>query len=284
MTTAEEPRRKYLDLVAKIILNEINPENGARIKYLLDAVCEAEPGRDRNDVLRTLVGLHNSDEKVRAALDDLYRPRHWWTKTLGFPFSMIGPKRLANTREAAETVIAEYIPGAMVETGVWRGGACIMMKAVMSAYGVSRPLYVCDSFVGLPKLTEGPDAVLTLDENPLLSAPVEDVRSHFERLDLLDDDVHFVKGWFEDTMPELARSGPEAIAVLRLDGDYYHSTMVVLENLYDKVSPGGFVIIDDYHAYEQCAQAVNEYRAAKGITDEMIEIDGVGIYWRVGAA
>jgi len=284
VTTAEEPRRKYLDLVAKIILNEINPENGARIKYLLDAVCEAEPGRDRNDVLRTLVGLHNSDEKVRAALDDLYRPRHWWTKTLGFPFSMIGPERLANTREAAETVIAENIPGAMVETGVWRGGACIMMKAVMSAYGVSRPLYVCDSFAGLPKLTEGPDAVLTLDENPLLSAPVEDVRSHFERLDLLDDDVHFVKGWFEDTMPELARSGPEAIAVLRLDGDYYHSTMVVLENLYDKVSPGGFVIIDDYHAYEQCAQAVNEYRAAKGITDEMIEIDGVGIYWRVGAA
>ncbi len=84
-------------------------------------------------------------------------------------------------------------------------------------------------------------------------------------------------------MPELARTGHETISVLRLDGDYYHSTMVVLENLYDRVSAGGFVIIDDYHAYEQCAQAVNEYRAAKCISDEMIEIDGVGIYWRVGA-
>lgn len=281
MEDAVSIRSRYLDVIERAVLNQINPENGARIKFLVDALSEAEGPVDRDKLLGTLVNLHRHDGAAQEALADLFVPPHWWTKTLGFPFSMIGPKRLANTREAAETVITDGIPGAMVETGVWRGGACIMMKAVMAAYGESRPLYVCDSFAGLPKIDEGPDASLPLNENPLLTAPLDDVRSHFERLDLLDDDVHFVEGWFSDTMPDLRR-GTDRIAVLRLDGDYYHSTKVVLENLYDKVPPGGFVIIDDYLTYEQCKLAVDEYRDAKGIGEPIVDIDGMGVYWRVG--
>lgn len=169
----------------------------------------------------------------------------------------------------------------MVETGVWRGGACMMMKGVMKAFGDNRKLFVCDSFQGLPKLEEGPDSGLDLDQNPILSVPIEDVRSHFERLDLLDNDVYFIKGWFNETMGCVAEQAKDGVSLLRLDGDYYSSTMDVLNPLYPLVQPGGFVIIDDYYAYEQCRQATDEYRHANGITSPMFEIDGVGVYWRV---
>jgi O-methyltransferase len=275
----------YLDLLEKIILNAVNPENGARIEYLLGLLTRPDVARrDRNELIKELVVLHRDDPRAVAALSDLYSSRNWWTHKLGFPFSMIGLRRLRNVREAAETVIKEKIQGAMIETGVWRGGACIMMKGVMRALGETRPLYVCDSFQGLPPLDTGPDAGLNLHEMPLLSAPLEDVRSHFERLDLLDGDVHFVKGWFSDTMADVRAAVADGIAVLRLDGDYYKSTMDVLEPLYPLVVPGGFVIIDDYYAFEQCRQATDEYRAAHGIEEPIIEIDEMGVYWRAGRA
>lgn len=269
----------YLDLVQKALLNSFQPENGARIKLLLDMAVKGGPPQDRNALLKRLVDI-GREKDVVAALSDLYRPRHWWTKVLGFPFSMVGEKRLSNARFAADTVIAEGIRGDFAETGVWRGGCCIMMKAVAKIRREPRRIYVCDSFQGLPDEQEGPDANLTLNENPILSVPLEDVKAHFERFDLLDDTVHFVKGWFCDTLPELSRDGPEALAVLRLDGDYYTSTMDALTSLYPLVSPGGFVIIDDYGAYEQCRQAVHEYRDANGISAEIVDIDGLGAWWR----
>ncbi len=276
----------YLDLLEKVILNAVCPENGARIHHLVALLTgkEAPPKMDRNTLLAELVSLHRQNPEVAEALDDLYASRNWWTKTLGFPFSMIGPQRLRNVRWSAETVIRERIPGAMVETGVWRGGACLMMKGVMRALGETRALYLCDSFDGLPIVESGPDQPLRLHENPLLTAPLEDVRSHFERLGLLDEHVHFVKGWFSDTMGDVCAATADGIAVLRLDGDYYKSTMEVLEPLYSRVSEGGFVIIDDYYVYDQCRLAVDEYRAAHSIVDPIIEIDGMGVYWRVGSA
>jgi len=273
-------RGAYLDLISKVILNETNPENGARMKFLVDHIVTNKASMDRVSLIAKLVQLCDEPE-IQEALEDRYRPRHWWTKTLSFPFSMVGQKRLANVRMACETVIADRIEGDFVETGVWRGGCCIMMKAVSKILNDPRDVYVCDSFEGLPDLSKGPDAVLTLNENPILTAPLTQVRSHFERLDMLDDKVHFIKGWFEDTMPVLAKTGPEKIAVLRLDGDYYKSTMDVLTTLYDKVPAGGFCIIDDYHAYEQCEQAVTEFRQSRNITAKIHEIDGVGTYWRV---
>lgn len=295
------PTAAYIDLLEKVILNEINPENGARIKYLLDLIACDNPQnggriryllnliardnpqtRDRDNVIAELVSLHRQHDPTIEALADLYAPRNWWTKTLGFPFSMIGRRRLRNLRWATETVIAEGIPGAMVETGVWRGGACILMKGIMRALDETRPLYVCDSFEGLPALDTGPDKDLNLNENPLLSACIEDVRAHFERLDLLDDDVHFVKGWFADTMAGVKEKTVGGISILRLDGDYYKSTMDVLKPLYPAVSPGGFVIIDDYFAYKQCKLATDEYRAANKITETIVNIDDLGVYWRVG--
>lgn len=284
MTKETDAIDRYLELMEKVVLNEINPENGARMNFLVQALTR-EPRRayDKNQLIGQLVSIHRDDASVAEALAKRCLPRHWWTNTLGFPFSMISRERLNNVRVAASTVLRDNIEGAMIETGVWRGGACLMMKAVMTALGQSRPLYVCDSFEGLPNLESGPDSTLKLNENPLLTAPLDDVRSHFERLDLFDDDVHFVKGWFSDTMDNVAQEVRETgISVLRLDGDYYKSTIDVLQPLYPHVRPGGYVIIDDYNTYEQCRQATDEYREANAISEELRDIDGMAVYWRLG--
>ncbi len=112
--------------------------------------------------------------------------------------------------------------------------------------------------------------------HPELVVSRERVASHFERLGLLDDQVQFVEGYFEDTMPELP---VERIALLRLDGDYYSSTVAVLEALYDRVTPGGFIVIDDY-GLPYCRQAVDEFREARGIHSPIVQVDWTGVHWR----
>ena len=95
---------------------------------------------------------------------------------------------------------------------------------------------------------------------------------------MLDDQVKFLKGWFCDTLP----TAPiERIALLRMDGDLYSSTMDALKYLYPKVSPGGYVIVDDYNSWAACRQAVNEYRLEHGIHEALIPVDPHAVYWKV---
>jgi O-methyltransferase len=117
-----------------------------------------------------------------------------------------------------------------------------------------------------------------MSENQFLKVSLEQVRRNFARFDLLDDArIKFLKGWFKDT---IASAPIERLAVLRLDGDLYESTMDVLRPLYAKVSPGGFVIVDDYFAWAGCRKAVDEFRAANGISAAITRIDWTGAYWR----
>ena len=110
-----------------------------------------------------------------------------------------------------------------------------------------------------------------------LAVSLDEVKANFAKYGLLDDRVVFLKGWFKDTL----RAAPiERLAVLRLDGDMYESTTDALTALYDKVSPGGFVIIDDYGCIEACRRAVHDFRDARGIADKIVDIDGWGVYWR----
>ena len=107
----------------------------------------------------------------------------------------------------------------------------------------------------------------------------EDVKNNFRTYGLLDDQVKFLVGWFKDTLP----SAPiDAVSVLRLDGDMYESTMDAIKALYHKVSPGGYVIVDDYHAVEGCKQAIHDYLDAHASdeTVEINEIDGTGVFWQ----
>lgn len=198
-----------------------------------------------------------------------------------FAHSMIGVKRMNNLRQLAEAVIAERVPGDFVETGVWRGGASILMRAVLKAHEIrDRRVWLADSFEGLPPPSPDypADAGELFHEYPELAVSLEDVKANFSRYDLLDDQVVFLKGWFKDTLP----SAPiDRIAILRLDGDLYESTMDALNALYDKVSPGGYVIIDDYHVVKGCKQAVHDFMARRNISPTIEEIDNVGVFWSV---
>jgi O-methyltransferase len=194
--------------------------------------------------------------------------------------SMIGLRRMDNLQRCIESVLADGVPGDLIETGVWRGGATIFMRGVLKAHGeTSRKVWVADSFEGLPKPNTSKYPVDAGDQFHLradLRVGVEQVRHNFRLYDLLDDQVEFLIGWFKDTLP----AAPiEKLAVLRLDGDMYESTMDALEPLYPKLSRDGYCIIDDY-SLPRTRRAVEDYRHAQRITDEIIDIDGEAAYWR----
>jgi len=195
--------------------------------------------------------------------------------------SMIGSARMRNLRYACETVILDGIEGDFIETGVWRGGACILMRGIVEAYGdTTRRVFVADSFAGLPPpdATSFPaDAGDQHHTVAQLRVSRADVADNFRRFGLLDDRVVFLEGWFKDTLPDAPIN---RLAVLRLDGDMYESTMHALDALYHKVSYGGFVIVDDY-CLPPCAQAIHDFRARYAITSPILPIDGMGTYWRV---
>ena len=195
--------------------------------------------------------------------------------------TMIGLKRLDNLHFCIQQVLREGIPGDLIETGVWRGGACIFMRAALQAYGDnSRTVWVADSFEGLPK----PDGRYSQDsgdrhwkKSEILGVPLDQVKANFSRYGLLDDRVRFLKGWFKDTLP----AAPiEKLAILRLDGDMYASTMDSLVNLYPKLSVGGYIIIDDYSEIASCSQAADDFRRANAITTPLIAIDTCAVHWR----
>jgi len=194
--------------------------------------------------------------------------------------SMVGKARMENLRGAIEYVLKENVPGDFIETGVWRGGACILMRAVLAAYGVTdRTVWCADSFEGLP----APNATLypadAGDEHHTfapLAVSLDEVKANFAHYGLLDDRVRFLKGWFKDTLP----GAPiDRLAILRLDGDMYESTLDGLSALYAKVSPGGVVIVDDYGAVAACKQAVSDFRQAQQIAEPIRDIDGIGAFW-----
>jgi O-methyltransferase len=197
-----------------------------------------------------------------------------WPKTA---LSMLSKDRMHQLRLAVETVIQENIPGDLIETGVWRGGACLMMRAILTANQVTdRKIFLADSFCGLPL----PNANrYPWDRNDLhhtyeeLAVSLDEVKSHF-----VPDDpqIEFVPGWFKDTLPKLNAT----FAIIRLDGDMYESTSDALVNLYPKTSIGGFVIIDDWNSVRGCREAVIDFRKSNGIQTPLIAIDRHGVYWR----
>lgn len=202
---------------------------------------------------------------------------------LGWPingYSMIGTKRLNNIQFCIESVVANNIEGDFIETGVWRGGACIFAKSLFNILDPSRTVWVADSFEGLPKPNtqlypeDAGDDLYSLEQ---LRISMEQVQENFKRFNLLDEKVKFLKGWFKDSLP----TAPiDKLAIIRLDGDMYESTMDGLVNLYHKLSSGGFIIIDDYGTIPACKKAVHDFRDKKGITEEIVNIDGSGYYWQ----
>ena len=224
----------------------------------------------------------NQDDTARYAAEAI---THYQK---GPAISMLPLARMDNLQFCITDVIQRGIAGDLVETGVWRGGATIFMRAMLKIFDINdRLVWAADSFEGLPE----PDAErFPLEAKAFKSAAMTkyykhlavglgEVRRNFEAYGMLDDQVKFLKGWFKDTLP----TAPiKSIAVLRLDGDYYESTRDALSNLYDKVSVGGYIIIDDYgeDSWTYCRKAVEEFRHERRIDDRVIQVDKPCVFWR----
>jgi len=195
--------------------------------------------------------------------------------------TMVPIARLDNLQRCVTDVIQCRVPGDLIETGVWRGGASIFMRAVLRACGeTGRVVWAADSFMGYPR----PDAEhYPADrgsrrwEIAVVDVSLDEVKQNFARYGLLDEQVRFLPGWFRDTLP----TAPiDRLAVMRLDGVMYESTMEALTHLYPKLSVGGYVIVDDYGDNPECRMAVDHFRAGHKISAELSRTDGCEVYWR----
>jgi len=188
-------------------------------------------------------------------------------------------------------VFEEDIPGDFVECGVWKGGSSGLMALAQKKFEINgtRKIHLFDSFEGLPQPghedgERAADYSGGVSAGELISvhqceAGLDEVRAFLlGKLQIPRNRLVFHKGWFQNSLPDL---GPEPgqIALLRLDGDWYGSTKVCLDYLYDRVPIGGIIILDDYFCWEGCKKATDEFRIARGIDDEIIRIDVDAGYW-----
>jgi O-methyltransferase len=284
--------QRYLDLLKGSLLNEIYLENEVRFLYVFTCLALQE----KVDPV-VVTDIHKKLPEWVAMVKEARKEGNvWWrqhardsrgnTRALDlrnlceFSHTMMGRKRMDNIEYCLDAVRRDSIPGDLIETGVWRGGGSIFMRGYLAAWDMrDRTVWVADSFAGLPVPTLPQDIGydLSVGKAPSLAVPVEDVQENFRRYGLLDGQVRFLKGWFRDTLP----TAPiEQLAVLRLDGDLYESTMDALNALYDKVAPGGFIIVDDYGDFPPCRQAIDEFRARRNIVSPLEVVDWTGAYWR----
>jgi O-methyltransferase len=278
-THTDLARGLYLDLLKSTLTGAVAEDNDS----ILGGVRTSGSPLKRKaaaDAFGRLIGRFGFELAYKKPYDPALRAvgRDWPARA----DSMIGLRRMDNIQYCVESVLRDDVPGDLIETGVWRGGATIFMRGVLKAYDdTSRTVWVADSFQGLPPPDAArypADAGDDLHTKGGLAVGVDQVRHNFERYGLLDDQVRFLVGWFKDTLPT---APVEQLAVIRLDGDMYESTWQAIEALYPKLAPGGFCIIDDYGSHaSQCGRAISDYRAAHGITEEIVDVDGFGAYWR----
>jgi O-methyltransferase len=268
--------RLYLDLMKRCLTRSLFPESLS--KSTVSPRLRSQPlAWFAYSVLKRLLEPLGLELWRRGSSAERAAGRDWPSDAE----TMVGLARLGNLEMCVTEVLRTAVPGDLIETGAWRGGACIFMRAILKAYGNrDKTVWVADSFQGLPRPDGrfGQDAADThWQYADVLAVPLEQVRRNFERYGLLDDQVRFLPGWFSDTLPTAAI---RRIAVLRLDGDMYSSTMDALTALYPRLSSGGYVIVDDYGAVSACRQAVDDYRRAHGIEDPLLQIDWTGVYWK----
>jgi O-methyltransferase len=186
------------------------------------------------------------------------------------PFTMTPYEKIGAMIDAARYIAHAKIPGAVVECGVWRGGS--MMAAALALREVNdfRDLYLFDTYAGMSPPTEqdidyrGIPAAgryaesVAAEHNEWCYASLEEVRRNMASTGYPEAMCHFVKGSVLETLP---CENPDEIAILRLDTDWYESTLQELKHLYPKLSHGGVLIIDDFGYWRGCRKAVEEYFA-----------------------
>lgn len=270
----DELRQRYITLLKAALRNSLYESSKPPTKADLARMWLFK------QELRVKFRAARSPDALKLSPRDLY----WTMQGNLLPSHTLGSQEnVDNVHSCVEAVLRDGVPGDLLEAGVYRGGQSILMKGILEAYGVKdRKVILADSFEGLPE----PDADANLDDViahellkkvGLFAAGEDVVRENFARYGLLDENVVFIKGWFNESLPK-ADIGP--LAIMRLDADYYHSTMDALTNLYPKLSVGGWVILDDYGHPLGCRQAVGEFRAEHGITDPILMADAQVGYWQ----
>jgi O-methyltransferase len=216
----------------------------------------------------TVMSRELRGEALRLRVAGLDWPLHGLT--------MIGLTRLDDLQACVETVVADGVEGDLIEAGVWRGGAGLLMRATLDSLGDERAVWLADSFEGFP--AEGdPDAdARGLAAVDFLSAPLDEVRETFARFGC-ERGVRFLPGLFQHTLASLAG---RRWAIVRLDADTYGPTRHALRCLYPGLAVGGYVIVDDYDLFEECRRAVDEFRAEHGIAEPLERVDRMCVRWR----
>jgi O-methyltransferase len=283
---------RYLDLVKSALVNELYVELEAQL--LMSALCSAQgvvldledfwSARTDYELLQQLLSAKAGGDTILLEVPgDGHTPvvdsnlRNYSE----FSYTLVGYKRLNNLQHCIEDILKNEVPGDFLEAGVWRGGCCILMRAVLAAYDCqTRNVWLADSFKGLPLSVLPEDRHYDMDSSllPILAVTVDEVKQNFRRFDLLDEQVRFLPGWFDESLKQ-SETGP--LALLRVDCDLYSSTMTVLESLYGRVSKGGWVIIDDYGILPPCKQAVDEFRQRNEISAPLETIDDHGVCWQL---
>lgn len=276
------PRDLYIDLLKRALSNTIYVEPEGHISpELLDKAKRALVS------VKALYGkelaVSNSPMSQLIRMNDINMLAGSMRAMQSFAHTMTDQTGIANVEQCVRTVVEEKIPGDLLEAGVWQGGLTILMRGVLKAYGVTeRVVWVADSFQGLPEPSDesGLDDKIAYHFTSyvgLLAVSLEKVRHNFSVYGLLDDQVRFLEGFFCDTLPT-APVGP--LALMRLDGDWYDSTRDSLVNLYPKLQPSGYCIIDDYGLPLGCRKAVDDYRAEHRITEPIVWVNDQTVYWR----
>lgn len=293
MTTSQ---RLYLDLLRKTISNVFHQKGRDEAPTVLE-IDAATAALDHirklfHEEIRVLrKGKSPRSNLLSDQLDFLRAVFFHWSPSdialllrLNAPeaHSLLQPEAFTNIEECISRLHADEIPGHLMECGVWKGGAAIFMRGCLAAWDISeRSVFLADSFEGLPRPdrdTHLLDAVVheLLEFVGAFRVSLEDVQANFAAYDLLDERVRFVPGWFDQTLPHFHAP----LALLRLDGDWYESTRVALENLYPQLAPGGFIIIDDYYPIFGAKRAVDEFRSQHDISADLVQVNLQVHYWR----
>ena len=254
--------------------NPVAPGPAANVDGLADAylgllklaLCDLVAPRTMS-VRRTDQGV--ASQELRDAWLKLRSLGMDWPR---YGLSMVGLSRLDDLQECVRSVVADGVAGDLIETGTWRGGASMLMRATLDTLGDDRTVWVADSFTGFREDLQSED----LAEVDFLAVSLEEVTDNFARLGLTEG-VEFLPGYFEDTLHKVAN---RRWAICRLDGDSYGATQTCLETLYPNLSAGGYLIVDDYYVLEECRAAVDEFRAQHGIDDPIEQVDWTGARWR----
>lgn len=189
------------------------------------------------------------------------------------PYTMSSNARLRGLYSSVRHVVMTNTPGDVVECGTARGGSAALMGLTLNRLDSRRTLWVFDTFEGLPPPTlDDPDFETAKLYIGKCRGELDEVEALFQRLGILSSS-RLVKGLFQKTLPACT---VEKIAVLHIDGDWYESVRVCLDHLYDRVSPGGIIQIDDYGHWEGARKAVDEFLRQRAIDVPLRRLDYTG--------